>query len=55
MTIKKGEEITISYDPEPKHLPGNYGFYCDCPGCPSIKAAKAMEAYLAGTAMTWRI
>ncbi|KAG9238044.1 hypothetical protein BJ875DRAFT_361009, partial [Amylocarpus encephaloides] len=32
--IAIGQEITISYSPDPKSLYSNYGFYCDCPGCP---------------------
>ncbi|KAM0310011.1 hypothetical protein ACHAO8_008487 [Botrytis cinerea] len=32
--ISKGQEITISYANVPTHLYQNYGFFCDCPGCP---------------------
>ncbi|TGO61473.1 hypothetical protein BCON_0027g00620 [Botryotinia convoluta] len=32
--ITKGQEITISYANVPTHLYQNYGFFCDCPGCP---------------------
>ncbi|KAF7956029.1 hypothetical protein EAE96_004950 [Botrytis aclada] len=32
--IIKGQEITISYANVPTHLYQNYGFFCDCPGCP---------------------
>ncbi|KAH7327357.1 hypothetical protein BKA65DRAFT_566787, partial [Rhexocercosporidium sp. MPI-PUGE-AT-0058] len=37
--IKAGEEITISYTTNPTQLMDNYGFYCDCPGCPKPKVA----------------
>ncbi|TGO66687.1 hypothetical protein BOTNAR_0056g00260 [Botryotinia narcissicola] len=32
--ITKGQEITISYANVPTNLYQNYGFFCDCPGCP---------------------
>ncbi|QSZ32407.1 hypothetical protein DSL72_001981 [Monilinia vaccinii-corymbosi] len=33
--IEKGQELTIAYASTPNDLYQNYGFFCDCPGCPS--------------------
>lgn len=37
--IKKDQELTISYASIPNSLYENYGFFCDCPGCPPSDAA----------------
>ncbi|KAJ8058803.1 hypothetical protein OCU04_011791 [Sclerotinia nivalis] len=37
--IKKGQELTISYASIPNCLYQNYGFFCDCPGCPPSDSA----------------
>lgn len=31
--IEKGDELTISYGPDPTKLYEYYGFRCDCPSC----------------------
>ncbi|KAA8570085.1 hypothetical protein EYC84_002419 [Monilinia fructicola] len=33
--VQKGHELTIAYAWVPNDLYQNYGFFCDCPGCPS--------------------
>jgi hypothetical protein len=38
--IDQGQELTISYTTIPETLPGFYGFYCNCPGCPPPKVAE---------------
>ncbi|KAI9640377.1 hypothetical protein NHQ30_011122 [Ciborinia camelliae] len=35
LDITKGQELTIAYATVPNDLYQNYGFFCDCPGCPS--------------------
>jgi hypothetical protein len=47
-SIPKGQEITISYSPDAGTLYDNYGFYCDCRGCPSPAKAKADAAFRRG-------
>lgn len=46
--IEVGEEITISYcgRGSPNNLMANYGFYCDCLGCPTPKVAAREARYL---------
>ncbi|KAF4631463.1 hypothetical protein G7Y89_g6664 [Cudoniella acicularis] len=39
MPITKDTELTISYTSSPRTLMRNYGFWCECPGCPSPKDA----------------
>ncbi|KAE9367024.1 SET domain-containing protein [Stipitochalara longipes BDJ] len=46
--IAKDQEITISYSKCTEHLYPNYGFYCDCPGCPSADKVKKDTAYFKG-------
>jgi hypothetical protein len=36
MDINEGDEITVSYSRDPESLYENYGFHCDCPGCPDV-------------------
>ncbi|RDL31091.1 uncharacterized protein BP5553_09880 [Venustampulla echinocandica] len=48
MSIKKGQEITIAYSRNPSALHFNYGFWCDCPGCPEPKKAKAAAQRISG-------
>ncbi|TGO29545.1 hypothetical protein BPAE_0014g00010 [Botrytis paeoniae] len=43
--ITKGQEITISYANVPTHLYQNYGFFCDCPGCPPGSFASKKREY----------
>ena len=38
--IEAGTEVTISYADTPVDLLRNYGFTCDCPGCPDPEKAK---------------
>ncbi|KAB8298877.1 hypothetical protein EYC80_001035 [Monilinia laxa] len=33
--VQEGQELTIAYAWVPNDLYQNYGFFCDCPGCPS--------------------
>jgi hypothetical protein len=47
--IKKGQEITISYTSCPSNLFENYGFYCDCPGCPPAREVIATAKYFRGS------
>ncbi|KAE8449536.1 hypothetical protein EG329_008145 [Mollisiaceae sp. DMI_Dod_QoI] len=42
--IKKGEEITIRYNPNPSTLYGNYGFDCDCPSCVEPKVIATQDS-----------
>ncbi|CAD6449099.1 590c0793-41eb-4516-a665-f6c263a231ef [Sclerotinia trifoliorum] len=37
--VKKDQELTISYASIPNSLYQNYGFFCDCPGCPPSDSA----------------
>lgn len=37
--ISIDQELTISYASVPNCLYQNYGFFCDCPGCPTWDAA----------------
>ncbi|KAM3084067.1 hypothetical protein ACMFMF_001423 [Clarireedia jacksonii] len=37
--VVKGQELTISYCSVPNDLYRNYGFFCDCPGCPPVDQA----------------
>ena len=46
--IAKGQELTISYTNIPEKLPGFYGFYCDCPACPSPEMAAERANLLRG-------
>jgi hypothetical protein len=48
--IEAGQEITISYCGygDPSSLPENYGFYCDCPKCPSPEEAAARAKFFSG-------
>ncbi|CAL3970430.1 unnamed protein product [Diplocarpon coronariae] len=46
--IQKNQEITISYTNTPSQLPGNYGFYCDCPACPTEQEARRLARFLQG-------
>ncbi|PQE32606.1 SET domain protein [Rutstroemia sp. NJR-2017a WRK4] len=46
--VARGQELTISYCIVPNDLYRNYGFFCDCPGCPppeqAMKARKMEKA-----------
>jgi hypothetical protein len=46
--ITSGQELTISYTSIPEDLPGFYGFFCDCPSCPSPDVAAARAEMLRG-------
>lgn len=48
-SIQKGQEITISYTTNPSQLMDNYGFYCDCSGCPDPKDAARTARKLRGS------
>ena len=51
MDVAEGEELTISYigwSNNTSRLYENYGFWCDCQGCPSAKEAQAKADMLAG-------
>jgi hypothetical protein len=53
--ITAGEEMTISYigwSTATSLLHDNYGFWCDCPGCPPVKDADAHAKMLAGNAQS---
>jgi hypothetical protein len=47
--IANGQELTISYTNIPKDLPAFYGFYCDCPSCPSQKVVEERANMLRGS------
>ncbi|KAL5327843.1 hypothetical protein ACEPPN_005549 [Leptodophora sp. 'Broadleaf-Isolate-01'] len=46
--INKGDEMTISYTSNASQLMDNYGFYCDCSGCPRPKVAAKQARRLRG-------
>ncbi|KAH8669677.1 hypothetical protein BGZ60DRAFT_39437 [Tricladium varicosporioides] len=43
MEVKEGTELTIAYTSNPSSLKRNYGFWCDCPGCPSMEVREAEQ------------
>ncbi|KAL3421363.1 hypothetical protein PVAG01_07808 [Phlyctema vagabunda] len=41
--VKPGQELTISYCCSPASLYDDYGFFCDCEGCPKYSEGEKMQ------------
>lgn len=47
--VKAGTELTISYGGSSNMIQQHYGFWCDCPKCPSPADAAAEARYFRGS------